>query len=170
MKRILEGEAQAQHDFVVVGSVAHFVLHAVGVCADLIVAQPHKTVGGVKSDIFGEIVGQSRADIPGEVGEAIVRRERAAAIGGEVIAGIIEGQSQACADIRRQRRVIVEIPEQVRKQRGIIPGAFDIVHKAAAVAPAFFTVAAHGKFNFRSAGAASAAARNHSPEPEPRPE
>ena len=46
----------------------------------------------------------------------------------------------------------MEIPKQVGKQGGAVPGALDLLDGGAAVTPGFFVVAAQGKFQFGTQG------------------
>ena len=119
---------------------------------DFVVTQADETVGSVNGEIFIKAVRRAHAHVPGEVGETVVRGKLVATIGGKIIPRVIEGQAQTGADIGRKGTVVVEVPEQVGKERGVVPGALDVAHIDAAVAPGLFAVAAHGEFNFRAQG------------------
>ena len=110
----LESETQAQHKFIVVRPAADFILFTTHPGADFIIAQAHKAAGGVNGEIFIETVG--RAHVPGEVGETVVHGELVAVGAMDVKAGIIEGQPQSGADVGREGRILMEIPEQVGKE------------------------------------------------------
>ena len=130
----------------VVGTDAHFVLAAVGPAAHFVIAEVHIAVAGVDGEVLIDVVGHAGAHVPGEVGEAVIHGHVGAAVM-HVIAGIGEGKAQTGADPGGEGGIVVDVPVQVGKKGGLVPGA---LHAPEIAFPRGLAVAAQGEFQFRT--------------------
>ena len=116
----LERVAYAKAEFVGIRRHADLKFLTVNSLVVFMVAKAHKTIGQIRRQVVGDGVGNTRASIPGEYGVGFIIAV-AKARGVHFVFTLDEPHTNPTTDIRREGRVIMEIPIGVQEKGLQIP-------------------------------------------------
>ena len=117
----LERVAYAKAEFVGIRRHADLKILTVNSLVVFMVAKAHKTIGQIRRQVVGDGIGNASARIPGEYGVGFVMAATSPSGDIQFIFTLDEPHTNPTTDIRREGRVIMEIPICVQEKGLEIP-------------------------------------------------